>query len=240
MPQLVSSIKFHAKYNAFVSLQEALHHQLMEILEQLGPEWSYAGVGRDDGKEKGEYSPILYRNDEWELLDTKTYWLSDTPDQPSRGWDAALPRILTFARFRNKWSQGVVSMFNTHFDHQGVEAREKSAELIVKLIDRHCQGKTAVVTGDFNSESDDPGYKYLSKHMNDAHVTVANEDKYGHSLSCTGFDETHDRPTRIDFVWLTKDIDILSYGILHSEFHQFKFSDHRPVMARIEHKFHTL
>lgn len=235
MPSLVSSIRFHASTNSFVCLQEVLHHQLEGILKELGPEWRHVGVGRDDGIQKGEYAPILYRSDEWDLVDSQTYWLSPTPEKPSRGWDAALPRIVTFAKFKSQWSGGIVNLFNTHFDHQGVIAREESAKLIIKLIEAHGKGATAVLTGDFNSESTDAGYKYMKQYMEDACLAVSAPAKYGHNLSYTGFNK-QDRPSRIDFVWLTKDIHIRACGILHSEFHGFKFSDHRPVMVRIEHK----
>ncbi len=114
-----------------VGLQEAMHHQLMEILKAL-PQYGYIGVGRDDGKEKGEYSAILYRKDRFTLQSQSTSWLSETPDVPgSKSWDAAITRVLTRGIFLDKKNNKKFIYFNTHFDHIGKEARKNSASIIV-------------------------------------------------------------------------------------------------------------
>ena len=116
-----------------LGLQEVLHIQLLELTNGM-KEYSYIGVGREDGKTKGEYSPILYRKDAFDVLDSGTFWLSDTPSQISVGWDAALERICSYARFLHRQSGNEFWMFNTHFDHIGVLARANAARLILEKI----------------------------------------------------------------------------------------------------------
>src|SRR5512138_3465563 len=113
-----------------IGLQEALHHQLTDILNGVEG-YAMVGVGRDDGKQKGEYSAILYRTSAFELRDENTFWLSETPEVPgSKSWDAAITRVVTWARFRDIKSKKVFFAFNTHFDHMGKEARRESAKLL--------------------------------------------------------------------------------------------------------------
>ena len=99
----------------FIGMQEVLHRQLMYLNESL-PDYNFIGVGRDDGKEKGEFSPILYDSTKFRLLDSNTFWLSKTPDKISVGWDAAMERICSYGLFQNKSSKRKVWVFNTHFD----------------------------------------------------------------------------------------------------------------------------
>jgi endonuclease/exonuclease/phosphatase family metal-dependent hydrolase len=125
-------IRFHKA--DLVGVQEALLSQLRD-LERMLPDFEWCGVGRTDGKESGEYSAILYRKARFQLLECKTFWLSETPDKPgSMGWDAAYPRIVTWARFRDHGSGRTFFHFNTHFDHRGQKARVESAALILTKI----------------------------------------------------------------------------------------------------------
>jgi endonuclease/exonuclease/phosphatase family metal-dependent hydrolase len=232
---VVSSIRFHARANSFVCLQEALHHQLLDILEGLGSNWAYVGVGRDDGETSGEFAPILYRKDEWNVVNCCTTWLSPTPDVPSRGWDAALPRILTWASFENISTGGKANIFNTHLDHQGVVAREESAKLILDRVKTLGEGSPAVLVGDFNSTDKDNAYRTVASELVDASKDVAKHDIYGHTLTYTGFND-RECPSRIDYVWVTRGVIPHSYGVLHSRFNNITFSDHRPVVADIEQR----
>ena len=115
------------------------------------PDFAWCGVGRDDGKEAGEYSAILYRKSRFRLLKTETFWLSPEPDKPgSKGWDAAYPRIVTWARFRDLVSGRTFFHFNTHFDHRGERARVESASLILRKVGEIARDQPFLLTGDFN------------------------------------------------------------------------------------------
>jgi hypothetical protein len=114
-----------------------LHSQLLDILSVL-PEWTYIGVGRDDGLKAGEYSPIIYRPSVWELEASKTVWLSTTSDRPSKSWDAVCIRILTIGVFIHRESRKKVVAMNTHLDDQGSESRYQGAHIIFQEIQKFC------------------------------------------------------------------------------------------------------
>lgn len=144
-----------------VGMQEVLHPQLQDLLARL-PEYDYVGVGRTDGATKGEYSPVFFLRDKFEVLERGNFWLSETPDVPgSRGWDAALERIASYAKLRDKATGKVFMAVNTHFDHVGVTARRESAKLIMRKIQEIVGKRPAVVTGDFNVTEDDEAYKTM-------------------------------------------------------------------------------
>jgi endonuclease/exonuclease/phosphatase family metal-dependent hydrolase len=117
----------------FVGMQEVLNSQLTDLMGSL-IEYDYVGVGRDDGKNKGEYSPILFDKNKYKVLRSNTFWLSETPNKISVGWDASMERICTYGLFENRNSSKKIWVFNTHFDHVGVLAREKSIELIFQYF----------------------------------------------------------------------------------------------------------
>jgi endonuclease/exonuclease/phosphatase family metal-dependent hydrolase len=129
-------IEFISNENAdFVGMQEVLSSQLIDLMNLL-PRYNYIGVGRDDGKIRGEYSPILFNNNKYEVLESDTFWLSETPNEISVGWDASMERICTYGLFKNLNSNKKIWIFNTHFDHVGTLAREKSVELIIDKINK--------------------------------------------------------------------------------------------------------
>ena len=157
-------------------MQEVLHPQLEDLLERL-PEYDYVGVGRTDGATKGEYSPIFFLKDKYEALEKGNFWLSETPDVAgSKGWDAALERIASYAKLRDKATGKIFMAVNTHFDHVGVTARKESAKLIMQKIQQIVGNRPAVVTGDFNITEDDEAYTTMVTNefkMNDAyHMTL--------------------------------------------------------------------
>ena len=159
--------------------QEVKHKQLVEMMAML-PDYDYVGVARDDGAQKGEYCPVFYRKKEFKLLDSGTFWLSETPDQVSRGWDAALPRITTWVKLRDKATKRKFFYFNTHFDHKGTTARVESSKLIVEKI-REIAGKKAavVLTGDFNIESENEALQPLFDNMSAARRCAPITDNKG-------------------------------------------------------------
>lgn len=132
-------------------IQEGLLRQL-NFLEENLTDYKYVGVGRDDGHSSGEYSAIFYLKDRFELLENNTFWLSETPDEPSYGWDADCRRIVTWAHLKDLDSDKTLFVFNTHFDHIGKTAREESAKLLVRKIKEIADdGATVFITGDFNA-----------------------------------------------------------------------------------------
>ena len=116
-----------------IGIQEGLNNQVKYIKKNL-PDYNYIGVGRDDGKKKGEYTAIFYKKKKLKLISSKTYWLSETPETVSIGWDASMERIVTFGEFLDLRVQESFFIFNFHFVHRGEISREKSAELLLIFI----------------------------------------------------------------------------------------------------------
>ena len=156
----------------FLGLQEVNHAQLLFLNSNLS-NYSFVGVGRDDGKTKGEYSPIFYNNNLFDLIKSDTFWLSSTPDKISVGWDASMERICTYAVFKSKTNKKNIWVFNTHFDHIGMEAREKSADLIISVINKLTEPEDYVVlTGDFNLLDDSKPIMNLQSNFNDTNKNL--------------------------------------------------------------------
>lgn len=166
------------KPDAF-GLQEAMLPH-MQYIDSVCPQYARVGVGRSDGKEGGEFVTIYYNKERFDLLDSGTFWLSETPDQVSRGWDAALPRITTWVKLRDKATKRKFFYFNTHFDHMGTTARVESSKLIVEKI-REIAGKKAavVLTGDFNIESENEALQPLYDNMSAARRCAPITDNKG-------------------------------------------------------------
>ncbi len=145
-----------------IGLQEALKFQIDQILEDV-PGYQLVGVGRDDGREAGEYAAILVRTDRFEVLDQETFWFSDTPSTPgSTSWGNSIPRICTRARVRHKATDRLVDIYNVHFDHRSAESRYRSAALLAERIGRsESDGVPVVVTGDFNAGEDSDPIQFL-------------------------------------------------------------------------------
>lgn len=131
-------------------IQEGLVHQV-EFLDGQLPNYSFYGIGRDDGKKSGEFAAIFYKKEKYNVVDSGTFWLSTTPEKPSVGWDAALERISSWVKLEEKTNGKFIYIFNTHFDHKGNQARIESAKLIVEKINElTIQGAPVFLIGDFN------------------------------------------------------------------------------------------
>ena len=162
----------------FVGMQEVLNSQLTDLMGSL-IEYDYVGVGRDDGKNKGEYSPILFNKNKYKVLKSNTFWLSETPNKISVGWDASMERICTFGLFENRNSNKKIWVFNTHFDHVGVLAREKSIELIIDKINELNEINFPVLlTGDFNLEDQNKSIKKLQNEFIDSKKDISKSNKF--------------------------------------------------------------
>ena len=227
--QMVASmIRF---YNAdLVGVQEALKGQL-DDLETLLPEYSWMGVGRADGKTSGEYSAIFYRKSRFKSLESSTFWLSETPNVPSTGWDAALPRIVTWARFKDLATGKTFFHFNTHFDHRGEKARTESARLLLNQISQTAQSLPVVVTGDFNFTESADGYQLLKSALKVGRYA----SQHGHHGPTSTFNDFKALvPERkIDYVFVKGNIRIVQHGVLSDTWDGRFPSDHFPVLAEI-------
>ena len=221
-------------------LQEAVRSQIDDLTTLL-PEFAWAGAGRVDGKDDGEFTPILYRRDRLELLASGTSWLSEMPEKVgSKGWDAALPRILTFAKFKDRQTGREWYLFNTHFDHIGVKAREESAKLMRQTIDKLPKGSAVVVTGDFNCMESSSPYKVLVEtksgddaefNLRDARYCSATRH-HGPGTTWNGFYAAV-AGQKIDHIFVNKQVSVLQHGILADQLDDRFISDHFPVLAEI-------
>jgi len=212
-------------------VQEALAGQIKDLSEM--DNYSYVGVGRDDGKTKGEYAAIFYKKDRLNLISSGTFWLSATDtEHPNKGWDAVLPRICTWASFQDKKTGLQFYHFNTHFDHVGVEARRESSKLIMRKMKEIAGTSAVMLTGDFNVSQENESYHLFnnSGFLKDAFDTAS--IKLSNSGTFNGFKST---PTldRIDHVFLSKAFIARRYGVLTNSFMGHFPSDHFPVMVVI-------
>ncbi|KAI6084675.1 endonuclease/exonuclease/phosphatase family protein [Hypoxylon rubiginosum] len=251
---------------AFVCLQEVLHNQLVDVLAGLndlgdqkgdtppdGPSWAHIGVGRDDGRRKGEYSPILYPVKLFKLLHQETRWLSPTPDRPSKGWDAGSIRLLTVGVFEHRATRKRLVAANTHLDNAGSKSRFESVAIILETLKRvHSEwsgGSTLglFLAGDFNSFPTQEAYQAVnnSGYLIDLHNEVQPKNRYGDVITFTGFEPEKDKDEqgRIDFIWLgptsNKSTTLQStpwtvdgYAVLPNLFEAGAYlSDHRAVVG---------
>ena len=239
-PLVASTIRYHEA--DMIGVQEAFRRQLDEMTTDM-PEYAWVGVCRADGSLQptpdGEFSAILYRRDRFELLDGQTFWLSSTPDVAgSKGWDAALPRIATWAKFKDKKTGKKFFCFNTHFDHIGVQARMESAKLLLSKMKAIAGDAPVILTGDFNSIESDTPYQLITGVDSDYKMTDA---LYASALPHHGpmgsFSGNFMLPgvgtNRIDFIFTRAHITVLKHAILSDSWDGRLPSDHLPVLAEL-------
>jgi len=224
-------IKFH-EFDIF-GIQEGFIEQIKDMQAELA-DYSYVGVGRDDGKEKGEHSAIFFKKDRFKLINSGTFWLSDTDiTTPNKGWDAALPRICTWGVFQDKKNGKQFIFMNTHFDHIGIVARPESAKLILQKAKEFAKNLPLILTGDFNVDQHDEAYFTLanSKIVQDVYnlATI----KYEPNSTFNDWGKAIKPSERIDHIFVTKPFKVHKYGIL-TDTYLGKFpSDHFPVFAQL-------
>ena len=193
--------------------QEVLHEQLNDLICGLDG-YSYIGVGRDDGKEAGEYAAIFYKKDHVQLLDHGNFWLSETPDVPALGWDAACVRICTWGKFASEKATPFY-FFNLHMDHVGKVARREAAKLVVEKIREIAEPESLVIlTGDFNVDQNDEIYRIFT----DSGIL---KDCYEHARlrfaengTFNGFKSEFFSESRIDHVFVSPQTEVEAYGVL--------------------------
>ncbi len=215
-----------------LGVQEAFKHMLEGVCELN--EYAYTGVGRDDGKDAGEHSAILYKTSRFELLQQGEFWFSETPESPSKGWDATCcNRLCSWGKFKDKQSEKRFFFFNVHYDHQGKKARLESSKLLISKIKEITKGASFFCTGDFNAipESEPMQILYNDKNMYDAYQISA-QPPYGPVGTFQGFKIQTSEKGRIDYIFVSKDIEVLKYGVL-TDMNDNRFpSDHFPVMIK--------
>ena len=214
-------------------IQEGLLNQVEWIDSTLG-NYNYIGVGRDDGKGKGEFCAIYFDTTRYEVMESSTFWLSDTPNKVSVGWDAALERICTYGLFKKKMSGKMVWVFNAHFDHVGGIARKKSSELILKTIKEvNTQSLPVVLMGDFNSNPDSDPIKIFKNNLEDA-LEISSTRLKGPNGTFNGFDKRHPLNNRIDYIFV-KGMKVISYRHIDDRLSNNRhISDHLPVMISVQ------
>jgi endonuclease/exonuclease/phosphatase family metal-dependent hydrolase len=207
-----------------LGVQESVKEQVDYLVEHL-PAYARVGVAREDGDSIGEFSAIFYLKDKYEVMQNGTFWLSETPDVPSFGWDAAHMRIVTWGKFRNRKTGRTFFAFNTHFDHRGEVARRESAHLLVQKIGELTLGAPVVfVTGDFNAEVSDPLFEPVKAHFLDARQEAPITD----TLSTYN-------GAPIDHIFY-RGAKALSFRTVTDNFGVPYVSDHYPVLAVFEYE----
>ncbi|MCF8381484.1 MAG: endonuclease/exonuclease/phosphatase family protein [Bacteroidales bacterium] len=229
---LADQLKFYAP-DVF-GIQEGLYKQVA-YLDSALEDYNYVGVGRDDGKLKGEFSAIFYNSKEFDLLESSTFWLSETPYKVSVGWDAAMERVCTYALFKDVSGRQLFYVFNTHFDHIGENAREKSVELIIEKIEEiNIQDYPVIVMGDFNLKPESGPVQRMSAYLNDS-KNVSESVSFGPSGTFNGFNFNKPVTERIDYIFTDKQsVSVIKYAVLSDSRNCLYPSDHLPVYVELK------
>ena len=254
-PIIARLVQFH-EFDIF-GTQEGLRHQLDSLKTNL-PKYDYIGVGRNDGKKGGEHAAIFYRIDKFELLEHGDFWLSETPEKPSVGWDAVLPRICTWGHFKYKDTGFEFLFFNLHMDHIGVEARREGAKLIMQKVREMCGGEPVIITGDFNVDQNNEIYQtyVTSGLLKDSYLAA--EKRFARNGTFNSFKPDLHTESRIDHIFVSPAFAVRNYAVLTDgywtpredavaqkgeaapqeislrSYERRCPSDHYPVAARIE------
>jgi endonuclease/exonuclease/phosphatase family metal-dependent hydrolase len=229
--EVASMLRYYAP--DILGTQEGLLDQI-EYLDSALQEMKYVGVGRDDGKQKGEFCAVFYNTNRFELKDSGTFWLSETPEKISIGWDAALERICTYLLLHDQNGQ-LFYVFNTHFDHVGQQAREASAKLIIeKIKEINDPDYPVLLMGDFNLPPDAEAIKYLQRELEDPlqnSVTLF----HGPIGTFNGFDTNRVMERRIDYIFQTG-FQVLRYRHIDDRrTENLHISDHLAVYAELNY-----
>lgn len=216
-----------------LGMQEVLPNQLADLTQGL-PQYTAIGVGRDDGKDTGEYSPVFFRTDRFELLKQGTFSLSEQPDSFGiKGWDAACNRIATWVILRDKLTDRQLAYFNTHLDHIGVAARREGIRLILQKMKELAPGLPTILTGDFNClPTDEPSQILEAADMQNASKAAA--IAYGPTWSFHNFGRipVEERPL-LDYIYVNGNTQVTRYRNIQDTPENGYYSDHNPVMAEI-------
>ncbi len=218
-------------------MQEVLFNQI-EDLKRLLPNFEYVGVGRTDGKKEGEFSPIFYNKEKLTVLESNTFWLSPTPEIPGKAWDAMLPRIVTWAKFKSsKNSKKPFYVFNTHFDHMGQVARRESAKLILEKIKEIAGSQFAILTGDFNAKPADEPAQIISAALIDSRQVSMTPPFGPQNSTFNGFESKEIDGRLIDYIFLNSNkAKVLKHATLSNTWGGLFPSDHHAVFINLDLK----
>lgn len=228
-----SQVLFHKVH--LLGVQEALYNQLEDFKAGIKT-FKYVGVGRSDGKTKGEYSAILYDTLRLQLLQTETFWLAEQTNIPGKkGWDAAYERVVSWAKFRDRKTRKTFYHFNTHFDHIGKVARRESAKLLLQKAKEIAGNTWCIITGDFNAMPDDEPIQVL---MNAASADrfidtkgISQEAHYGPTGTFNAFKAKEQSQQPIDYIFIKNKIQVLQHATFSQSWDGHFSSDHFPVYA---------
>lgn len=224
-------VRFH-DFDVF-GVQEAFKHQIESILELEN--YAYVGAGRDDGKDAGEHSAIVYKKDKFDVLDNGDFWFAENPDMPGKGWDATCcNRICSWAKFKDKKAGKVFFVFNSHYDHQGREARKNSSILLLKKIGEIAGNDIVFCTGDFNATPDDEPIQIIASdgRLKDSY-RISTQPPYGTEGTFNSFRLDSPMKGRIDYIWVSDGVTVNKYGVLNDVQYGHFPSDHFPVMINV-------
>lgn len=214
-----------------IGVQEATPEWMATLKETVGEKYAYVGVGRDDGDNEGEYSAVFYLKDKYEVVDSDTFWLSETPDKPSFGWDAACRRVCTWVQLKDKETGKQYVHMNTHFDHVGISARKNSVEMIIDKA-KTFTDIPVVFTADMNVVQGSTNYNQFvdSGYFRDTKFAAPDSMNY-----CTYHDTKPDmhKDDVIDYVMINDGFDALTYRVVTEGVDGRFVSDHYPIYADI-------
>lgn len=223
-----------------VGTQEVLHNQLVDLQERL-PEYTAIGVGRQDGKEQGEYSALFYKKNRFTEVSSGYFWLSETPEVAgSKGWDGACERIATWAILKDKQTGREVFAINTHLDHVGKIARQEGVTLLLTKAAELSKGLPIIMTGDFNATPDSDVIKHVTNTSLKEHLTNAKTIAKAFSGTEWTFHDFGKIPVEnrdyIDYIFVSNNIETDNFEVLPEKLDEVFLSDHAPVVAKIKIK----
>ena len=213
-----------------IGLQEAEMFQVKELIEMLD-EYDWYGVSREDGKEGGESTAILYRKARFSSEQKQTLWLSETPELVSKGWDAMYKRTVTIIKLKDLMSLKEFYYLNTHLDHIGEVARTESSKMIVNAIGKYTNEYPVILSGDFNYRTASDGYKIITNKIFNTQSISKNES--GGNITFNGFGKDIQPDNKIDFIFVNDKVEVLNHTIDTTTFNGLYPSDHYPVITEI-------
>lgn len=232
-PHRKDAVRALVRYHGFdlFGTQEGLPNQIDDLAEMA--EFDHVGVGRDDGRREGEHSAIFFRRARFQLLAHGDFWLSETPERPSVGWDGrCCNRLASWAKLRDRRTGRAFAVFNAHFDHEGVVARRESARLILRKAHEIAGPLPFICLGDFNSTPESDAARVLAAELRDARAIVTSAP-YGPVGTFNGFRIDAPLTDRIDYIFVGPRFEVQTYAALTDSFQGRFPSDHLPVVARI-------